>query len=272
MKKVHAPGKQSGGGKKISGKSRTGRPIGLLSKVSDNPFDILSQSLYRRSNADTQEHPPKQSVIEDSAFEQLLTRRRAEAKDKRENLPYGIFTSMTVVVDTELHDLEQKMYKFPFEMDTRNDGSVLFTKLYSEYLLAIKSVFRKYKEGNFRFFMKLGPDFLVFDSSLRATSGLRRELEQNEIEFGEEGPLLVIKEAEIPLVFDYMANIPLSPSLCIPFILSERSFENGILFSVKLRKRHVVREGSRTLHSYELVGPFWADDHKELVRLHTRIV
>ncbi|AFM98918.1 hypothetical protein EHEL_090220 [Encephalitozoon hellem ATCC 50504] len=260
------------GGQDAKRECRTNVGINALSKISDNPFDVLSQSLYKKSEVSCKELPSKKSLIEDSIFEELLLKPKAKPKTESRKMPYGIFTSMALVADKEIQVGERRMYKFPFEVETKNDGSQLFEKMYSEYLIAAKSVFKEYKRSNIRFYMKLKNDFLLFDSYLRASSGMKKDLIKNEIEFKEEGTFLIVKGIEVALVFDYIINIPMSPSFSIPFILSENQFENGILFSVRLQKRRAIREGKKILYSYELQGPFWAEDYKELVDLHTRIV
>ncbi|KMV65503.1 hypothetical protein M970_090240 [Encephalitozoon cuniculi EcunIII-L] len=259
-------------GKMPERRSAVDEKINASIKISDNPFDVLSQSLYRKSEASREEHQPNHSMVEDNIFEELLVKSRAEPAIEEEKIPYGIFTSMILMADMEIHAQDQRMYKFPFDPETRNDGSQLFEKMYSEYLIAIKSVFREYKRSNIRFYMKFKHEFLVFDSCLKVTSGMRKELARNEIEFEDEGSLLIIRGVEVALAFDYIVNASLSPSSCIPFILSESPFENGILFSVRLQKKHAIREGKRILYSYELLGPFWADDYKELARFCIKVV
>lgn len=269
VSKSGAKGKDGQGTKRRCGID--GR-INALSKISDNPFDVLSQSLYKKNEISCKELPSEQNPMEDSVFEELLLKTKSEPKNEEKKLCYGIFTSMALVADIEIQIQERRMYKFPFEVETKNDGSQLFEKMYSEYLIAAKSVFREYKRSSIRFFMKLKNDFLLFDSCLKASYGMKKELARNEIGFEEEGSFLIVKGIEVALVFDYIINIPISPSFCIPFILSESQFENGILFSVKLERKRAIREGKRILYSYELLGPFWADDYKELIHFHTKII
>ncbi|ADM12153.1 uncharacterized protein Eint_090230 [Encephalitozoon intestinalis ATCC 50506] len=258
-------------GGKLNRSSGIDEKIDILSKVSDNPFDVLSRSLYKKIKISNEECPVGDNRMEDAIFEELLVRNKEKPKVEDEKILYGIFTSMVLMADIEIQAQEQKMYKFPFELETKNDGSPLFRRMYSEYLIAIKSAFREYKKNNTKFCVKLKNNFLLFDSCLKATAGLKKELIRNEIVFEEEGSFLIIKGLEIALVFDYIVNIPISSSFCIPFILSQNPFENGILFSVKLQKKRAIREGKRILYSYELLGPFWADDYKDLIPFCTKI-
>lgn len=244
------------------------RSIGLSQGISDDPFDVLSLSLYKERHGMHGEDQlqPQASVLGDDVFRQLLTRDRTETVPAEEDAPYGIFAGMRLLARTEIDVETRRMYKFPFDLETRNDGSELFRKLYSEYLVAVKSVFKEYRGNRLEFYMKLGDNFLHFGPSLRITAGMKRVLASNDIGFREDGLFLVVEGMEVMLVFDYIVNLPFSSSLVIPFLLSAGQFDNSIAFLVQLERKSAVKRGDEVLYSYELTGPFWADDYRQLAK------
>ncbi|KHN69830.1 hypothetical protein M896_040220 [Ordospora colligata OC4] len=249
-------------------KSSTGLPnrMDWTTRVSDDPFDILSNSIYKQQIKMPESSLHTRTEIEDSVFESMLIKSKTNINHAEKKHKHAILASAMLLTEESINFQEKKMYKFPFDMETRNDGSLLFKKMYLEYLIALKSVFKMYKRTRLPFYMKIKNDFLMFGDDLRITTGMKHELSKNEIDFNEHNDYLIVKEIDMCLVFDCIINAPVSSSFIIPFILSEGQFDNGILFSIRLHNRCIVKEDSRTLHSYELIGPLWADDYSALLR------
>ncbi|KAH9411718.1 hypothetical protein HK407_04g08290 [Ordospora pajunii] len=234
-------------------------------RVSDNPFDILSNSMYKQQSKMPGNSLHTYREAEDSVFESMLMKSKDSINHVEKKNMHAIIASTMLLTEESINFQEKRMHKFPFDMETRNDGSTLFKKIYLEYLIAVKSVFKMHRKTRLPFYMKFKNDFLMFGNNLRTTTGMKHELSKNEISFEEHNDHLIVNEMDMCLVFDCIINTPVSSSFTIPFILSESQFDNGILFSVRLHSKCIVKEGSRTLHSYELVGPFWADDYTELL-------
>lgn len=248
-----------------SGDRTNVRSIDISRRISDNPFDVLSSSLYKQGRENKVSNAMMaKDEFRDDIFREFLIKRRTEAEHVKKDLHYAIYTKMKILARHEIEIETRKMYKFPFELDTKNDGSQLFRSLYSEYLVAIRSIFKEYRTNNSEFYLKLGNDFLCFGPELRTTKGMRRLLVNNEISFKEEADFLLVEGMEILLVFDYIINVPLSSSFVIPFILSEGQFSNSISFSIRLQKGPVVRKDRELLYSYDLLGPLWSGEYTNL--------
>jgi hypothetical protein len=254
--------------KALMRKERTApAPLGHEYQISDNPFDILSHVLYRPvKRARPEAQAPKPSpLVEDEIFTRVLVRSsREEAGRTERKVPHGIFRSMLLYSKAEIDVEPRQAYKFPFDLETKNDGSALFRSLYEEYLVAIRSVFNAYKRGSLSFHLKVGSNHLHFHDRLRATGGMRKALATNDIGFTEDGKFLVVEGPEVALVFDYITNIPLTGAFAIPFILASAPFHNSILYEIRLEKGSVVKEGGELLFSYRLRGPLWIGDFMEL--------
>lgn len=247
-------------------RDRRRRQIDKSQKISDNPFDVLSKELYREDRENNENRAgAKTSLLKDNVFESLLTKSKTEAAEIRKASPYGICTGMALLATKEIELAPKKMYKFPFNLETRSDGSLLFKSLYSEYLIALRAVFREHRKNHLEFYLKFGSDFLHFGTRLEISKGMKKILAANEIRFEENDSLLVVEGMEVVLVFDYIINVSLGPSFAIPFILSESPFDNSVLFFVKLRRESIVKRGAELLYSYRLAGPLWISSYSELI-------
>lgn len=179
-----------------------------------------------------------------------------------------------------------KYYKYPFNNTTRQDDSLLFKVLFTEYKRAFKSAYSNYLQHK-PFIMTYEKYIMIYDhKDVKVSRSLKQLLEENEIDYVEstlstsnnsksiimedeynngflnrdkEEKLLIVHD--VCLLFDYFVN--LECPTCLPFLLSEYEFEAGIVSYARMIEKEAVQYKDEIIYNYYVDGYFYGSDYKE---------
>lgn len=230
-------------------------------KMSNNPFDILKDAPYKK-----QEHREMVKVSEsptatDDFILSCLKKPKTQQAEYKIIRKTGIFKKITILSKNEIILPSKKYFKFPFDMNIVNDESAIFSLIKEEFVNALASAYSNYRKFGESFKVLLNDDLVIFSDELRCSSSLSRLLSSNGIQFETDGDMVRIERDDIGLVYDVIINIDIPKGKCIPFILSEFEFENGIVFRTKVKKGPIVRSSNMIEYSYTLFGPLYSSDY-----------
>jgi hypothetical protein len=226
-------------------------------KISENPFDMLNNKGFRPvSEAKRVRKQLETAKKTDDELLAGLIKVKSEVEKKEVEIKAGIFSKLKIITKSELTLSPKKYYKFPFDISVMNDDSDIFQMMKDEFLTALGSCYSNYRKFLESFKVVLNEATFEFsEKGVRCPEGSSRLLRANDIAFKNEGGYLIIDPKEVCLVYDVLMNNEIPKGKCLPFIISEFEFENGIMFRTRIKKGPTVRNGEKTEFSYVLTGP-----------------
>ncbi|KAM0679934.1 hypothetical protein GINT2_001875 [Glugoides intestinalis] len=226
-------------------------------KISEDPFDMLNNKVFRPVSET--KRVQKQVEIAKTTDDELLAgliKVKSQFEKKAVEIKAGIFSKLKIISKSELALSPRKYYKFPFDISVVNDDSEIFQMMRDEFLTALGSCYSNYRKFLESFKVIFNEATFEFtQKGVRCPEGCSRLLRANEIDFKNEGEYLRIEAKEVCLIYDVLMNSEIPKGKCLPFIISEFEFENGIMFRTRIKKGPTVRNGERIEFSYVLTGP-----------------
>lgn len=201
-------------------------------------------------------------VAHDAVFFNMLRKKKSAEVQEKSFEKRWIYRRMRIFSPTTLEIPVVKYYKFPFSSSIKNDSSSIFKMLYAEWIKAAHSAYLNFKKHASTFYLKLERCILCFESdALWISESFRSTLERNEIEYSDRKKWLCVGRSEANLVFDLVANFPVSVNSEMPFIISRHEFCSSSSYYTKINKKPAVRYRSTTQHHYEIDSYFIGADY-----------
>lgn len=226
-------------------------------KISEDPFDMLDNKVFRPvcETKRMRKQVERAKTTDDELLAGLI-KVKGEIEKKAVEIRAGIFSKLKIISKNELSFPAKKYYKFPFDISVVNDDSEIFQMMKDEFLTALGSCYSNYRKFLEPFKVIFNEAVFEFsDKGVRCPEKCARLLRMNEICFKDEGEYVRVEPKEVCLVYDVLMNSEIQKGKCLPFIISEYEFENGIMFRTRIKKGPTVRNGERIEFSYVLSGP-----------------
>lgn len=199
---------------------------------------------------------------QDAVFLNTLRKKRRTETQERTFEKRWIYKHLRIFSPTTLEIPSVRYYKFPFSSSIKNDGSSIFSMLYAEWIKAAHSAYINFKRHASTFYLKLDRCILCFESdALWISEGFRGSLERSEIEYTVKGGWLCVERSEAHLVFDLIANFPVSRNSEMPFIISKHEFDGSSSYYTRINKKPAVRYRNTTQYHYEVDSYFVGADY-----------
>lgn len=201
---------------------------------------------------------------QDVVFFNTLRKKKMPDAEERTFEKKWIYKHMRIFSSKLLEIPSVKYYKFPFSSNIKNDGSTIFKMLYAEWIKAAHSAYINFKRHTSPFYVKLDKCILCFESdALWISENFRGSLERSEIDYTNKGGWLCVVKSEVNLVFDLIANFPVSRNSEMPFIISRYEFDGSSSYYTRINKKPAVRYRSTTKYHYEVDSYFIGADYSD---------
>lgn len=230
-------------------------------KMSNNPFDILKNTPYKKSDQKEPDRVLESPKATDDFILSCLKRPKSQQDEYKIIRKTGIFKKIMILSKSEISIPSKKYFKFPFDISIVNDESPIFNSIRDEFVNALASAYSNYRKFGESFKVLLNDDLIIFSNELRCSLSFSKLFLSNGIIFETEKDMIVVDRDDIGLVYDIIINIDIPKGKCMPFIMSEFEFENGIIFRTKIKKGPIVRSSSMIEYSYTLFGPLYSPDY-----------
>jgi len=236
-------------------------------RLSENPFDILNGLPFKQSSSRKLESKTEKSKATDDIFLSLLKKNKSSPEEAKAVRKEGIFKKLKIITKRESNFEVKKYYKFPFEIGQINDGSEIFEKIRNGYVCALSSAYANYRKFGESFRVLVNKEIFIFGKTIRCSKTLLKTLKDSEISIDlEHNDYITIDQEDKGLIFDMLVNTEVPRGKCIPFVISEFEFENGIVYRTKIIKGPTVRcfrKGVNAIeYSYCLEGPLISSDFR----------
>ncbi|KAK6090412.1 hypothetical protein P3W45_000509 [Vairimorpha bombi] len=182
-----------------------------------------------------------------------------EAVKKTTVLEPQIINQVVIYTSSDISFKPVSMYKYPYSADIKYEEGSLFESIYRLFISSLLKIYNSRQE----FILKYRNEVLVFKKDvLKATLGLKRLLDNNDIEY-EKFDYLIIKGVNISLVVDHLLNEPLTSTYVIPLIISKFRFINGIYYEIDIKKsKRAIKDNQNIVYEYTLEGPIYNIEYK----------
>lgn len=238
--------KENGGKENISNKN-------LAAKLPSNPFDMIGYSSKQvKAYVNTPSSQPDFIGLKDEKILSLLKKDKNSEIQLKKKHRNGIFSKIKIISYKEMSFNSIKLYKFPFDINIRNDDSESFNIIFNNYLSALSSVYSNFRRFEEPFKIQIDEEIIFFDEELKTTKGLEKMLINSDVDFIETGTFLTIDRSSLPMLYDMLLNLDIPKNGLLPFILSHYEFENGILYHIKIEKGPIIKGINKIEHSKDL--------------------
>ncbi|ELQ74601.1 hypothetical protein THOM_2515 [Trachipleistophora hominis] len=228
---------------------------------SDNPFRCTN--VVKKQKINPSEKIRTNQFNDDVFIKQLVKRDTSRKVTPKKCSTMNIYRKVKIVSKNVLEGKRVEYFKFPFNTNIKKDDSDLYNLVYMEWLLAITSVYKNYKNKNEEFYVKFFDKMFIFSTALYCSSACKEILEQLEVEYLNEGSFLKVSGIDVALVYDYVINYEFKPKDKLPFILSKHKFTNSISYDSKFVENQLVRDRGVLKHYYVIEGYLYGHDFSE---------
>lgn len=228
---------------------------------SDNPFG--GTNVVRKQRINLNEKVRTNKFNDDILIKQLIKRDVGMKNTPTRCNTMNIYRKVKIVSKKKLKGKHVEYFKFPFNTNIKNDSSDLYSLIYMEWLIAITSAFKNYRNRNEEFYIKFLDKLLIFSTDLYCSSACKEILDQLEIQYVDENSLLKVTGVGISLMYDYVINYELKPKDRMPFILSRHKFTNAISYESRFTESLMVRDRGVLKCYYVIEGYLYGCDFAE---------
>lgn len=228
---------------------------------SDDPFSNVN--IIKEKQMDGNEIKDDKKFDDSIFFAQLLKNKVETTKNDEDRIKKNIYRRVKIISEQELKGKTMEYFKFPFNADIRNDNSKLFDLIYMEWLIAITSAFKNYRNNKAEFYVRFLDHVFIFSDILYCSTEFKNTLLHNEISYVEETQFLKVSGIDISMVYDYIVNYKLKLNEAVPFILSKCKFINSINYESKFTKTLMVKDRGVLKYYYVIEGYFYGSDFSE---------
>ncbi|KAM0686203.1 hypothetical protein COBT_002578 [Conglomerata obtusa] len=205
-------------------------------------------------------------VIDESVFYTILTKKKIETEiTKPKYNKNKIYTNMRIISRVKLKPKIIKYYKFPINNFIKEDGTDWFRVWISEWKRAFISVYKNCKERGNKFLIQYCGMMIIFEQKkVRVEYKARSLLLQNEISFKECIDWLCLEGTDIALLFDFIINDNYCKDKILPFILSYKEFNNGMMYETEMWQKTSILHKGQMSFCFLVTGYFFGSDYEEL--------
>lgn len=231
-------------------------------RVSDNPFDVLDNNSFKTIQIKVEEKQHHTSKVPDDLLLSVIKKHKEVKQAPVALRKEGIFQKLTIYSKSALVLQNKRYYKFPFEIQTLNDGSIVFESIRNAFVSALSSAYSNYRRFGESFKVLTKEGLFIFEKDLTCSKSLSKTLHGLDVEFSTVDDYVIVNSNDKGLVYDMIMNLEIPRGRALPFILSEFEFEDGIAYRTKLKKGPMVRNGSTIEHTHYMFGPLYSSDFK----------
>ncbi|TBU08715.1 DUF5095 domain-containing protein [Hamiltosporidium magnivora] len=232
-----------------------------------NPFSLFKNYINESKVAFAPITKNTTIKIDDEQFFEILKKKNIESKPNiKEEVHKPILDNFNIIIEEKMDIKMIKYYKFPFSDQIKVSDTQLFAQLYAEWKIAFKNVFSNYRKYSYSFVMKFDSEFLIFDTFLQATLGMKKYFIKNDIKFEQlQNHLKILSPTDILLVYDFIINIEVNQLDNLPFIISKHEYYNSTVYETTITTLKPIKKAENIFFTYKINGYFLYEDFKEYI-------